>query len=399
MSKLRTVHPFPARMAPDLAMAGLHKLPPNSTVLDPMVGSGTVARHAAALGHHAIGFDVDPLAVLMTTVWTRQVDSAATLAMLDRVVTQARGTLLRDVVLPWIDKDEETANFTKYWFGRQQRNDLRKISFLLHSLKSENHPDTIASVDVLRLALSRIIITKENGASLARDVSHSRPHKVTEESDYDVFCGFERAAKQIIGTIAQSNINSTARINLGDARSLDSIQTASIDSVLTSPPYLNAIDYMRGHKMSLVWLGHKISELRSIRSDAIGSEKAGTKEDNVINAISQSMGEVEKLPNKQKKMVLRYAGDLSKMMTEIHRVLKINSTATLVVGNCTTRGIFINNAAGVAKAAIIAGLKLNNQTERDLPPGNRYLPTPTDVTKPLGNRMRTETVMEFIKPR
>ena len=40
--------------------------------------------------------------------------------------------------------------------------------------------------DCLWLALSRIIVTKHVGATLAWDVSHSRPHKVRTENDFDV---------------------------------------------------------------------------------------------------------------------------------------------------------------------------------------------------------------------
>jgi len=46
-----------------------------------------------------------------------------------------------------------------------------------------------------------------------------------------------------------------------------------IDVVITSPPYLNAIDYLRGHKLSLAWLGYKISDIIPIRSNNIGAER------------------------------------------------------------------------------------------------------------------------------
>jgi DNA modification methylase len=68
---IRTIHPFPARMAPELALETLNDLAANSVVLDPMSGSGTVIRQAAEMGHRPIGFDMDPLAVLMSQVWTK----------------------------------------------------------------------------------------------------------------------------------------------------------------------------------------------------------------------------------------------------------------------------------------------------------------------------------------
>jgi hypothetical protein len=35
-----------------------------------------------------------------------------------------------------------------------------------------------------------------------------------------------------------------------------------VDLIFTSPPHLNAIDYLRCSKFSLVWMGHSIAALR-----------------------------------------------------------------------------------------------------------------------------------------
>jgi ribosomal protein L11 methylase PrmA len=61
------VHPFPARMAPEIALGKIDLLTrPGATVLDPMCGSGTVVRLAAEQGRVGIGVDLDPLAVIIT---------------------------------------------------------------------------------------------------------------------------------------------------------------------------------------------------------------------------------------------------------------------------------------------------------------------------------------------
>src|ERR1700730_15819441 len=65
------IHPFPARMAPGIALDALGDRATALRVLDPMAGSGTVLAVARARGHHAIGVDVDPLAVLLARVWAR----------------------------------------------------------------------------------------------------------------------------------------------------------------------------------------------------------------------------------------------------------------------------------------------------------------------------------------
>src|SRR5262245_5226228 len=65
------IHPFPARMAPGIALEALGDGKEQLRVLDPMVGSGTVLAVARANGHRAFGVDLDPLAVLLAGVWTR----------------------------------------------------------------------------------------------------------------------------------------------------------------------------------------------------------------------------------------------------------------------------------------------------------------------------------------
>src|SRR5712692_2083196 len=88
--KFRPVHPFPARMAPSIA---LDELPAASTtglrVLDPMAGSGTTLVAARSRGHEAIGFDTDPLALLISTVWSARVSSRAVGAHAQSVTEQA----------------------------------------------------------------------------------------------------------------------------------------------------------------------------------------------------------------------------------------------------------------------------------------------------------------------
>src|SRR5690349_18382696 len=61
-----SVHPFPARMAPELIERQLSRLSPGRTLLDPMMGSGTFVLDAASRGHFAIGVDTDPLARIIT---------------------------------------------------------------------------------------------------------------------------------------------------------------------------------------------------------------------------------------------------------------------------------------------------------------------------------------------
>ena len=385
-SPIKSVHPFPARMAPDLALDSLSDLERGSVVLDPMSGSGTVLRQATELGHVAIGFDLDPLAVLMSKVWNTPVD--------DLIIGELYEKLL--VIAEEADStswgaDKETSNFIDYWFAAAQIDCLGQIAHGLRTLSSEPLSDAEnAALNVLRLNLSRIIVTKAQAASLARDTSHSRPHRVTLESGYDIFAGYHRSLDALRRRLLSQPPKLGARVSLGDARNLTDIGSRTIDAVVTSPPYLNAIDYLRGHRLSLVWLGWNIRDLRAIRAASIGTERGSDGGEN--QAIIDSMIGDLVLPNAHLRMVRRYASDVKAIVAEVSRVLKPNGSATFVVGNSCLKGQFISNASGLSAAAEMYNLTTKSQSERELPASSRYLPTTGDA---LGKRMRTETVLTF----
>jgi hypothetical protein len=387
---IKSVHPFPARMAPGLALNSLSALEPQSVVLDPMSGSGTVLRQALELGHEAIGFDVDPLAVLMASVWTTPVDDKLIERLYDRLKLIAAA--IGETPLAWMDG--ETAEFVEYWYAREQRLALTRLAYGLQELCAEADSEAeSAAVAVLRLALSRIIVTKEQAASLARDTSHSRPHRVALRSEYDVFEGYRKALNALRNRLRDQPPAGNVAVRVGDARHMATVASNSVDAVLTSPPYLNAIDYLRGHRLALVWLGWSISELRAIRSDSIGSERApGSVMPPADVAIVTAMIGREEVARRHRRMVERYAGDLRCMVSEVTRVLKPSGLAIFVVGNSCLKGTFVRNADGLATAAEAAGLRETGRTERALPENSRYLPI---TGKALAKRMRTETVLSF----
>lgn len=389
-----SVHPFPARMAPELAFESLKRLS-SGTVLDPMTGSGTVARIAKSRGLCARGFDLDPLAVLISKVGTTNVDDALLSEFEERIFSAARCLKDDSVALPWMDNDKEADRFVDFWFAKPQQQDLRKVSYLLHNAGDIDMPEDVA--DVFRIALSRIIVTKKQAASLAQDTSHSRPHRVATESDYNVMDGFLKSVRTVRKRVAQIPKQGLVTIQHGDARNLSSLLPESVDAVLTSPPYLNAIDYMRGHRMSLIWLGHKYADLSQARSNSIGAERRPDLpfDKQTFQAIKESMGELEALPRRYHGIIERYVVDLHTMISEVSRVMKPSAFATFVMGNSCLKGIFIENSEALVKAAESVGLTVKNRMERDLPSGSRYLPTPK--TGALSKRMRKEVIVEFAK--
>jgi len=376
-------------MAPEIVFQELASLQPSSLVLDPMTGSGTVTRAATEIGHRAIGFDLDPLAVLMARVWLTPLDTTHLLRLATLVVEKAKQK--HHAHLPWIDNCKETSEFIAFWFEPKQRDELRRLSAVLSELSG-------SYADALKVSLSRIIVTKEKGASVARDTSHSRPHRVFFQNDYKVFDGFLKSVAQLCVRLEPEKISSTGIVNLGDARDLDHLEDALVDAVITSPPYLNAIDYLRGHRLSLVWLGLTIIELRQIRGSSVGSEAgvSGQSRGQDIDSLLENAGLLENLPSREFSMVKRYATDLHTAMKEFKRVTKVGGKLLLVVGDSCLRNVSISNAEICIAAAQRNGYELKNRVERLLPSRSRYLPPPIAYGREsLNLRMKSETVLSF----
>lgn len=394
---LRPVHPFPARMASSIAWEELRKRKAPIRVLDPMSGSGTTLATARKLGHSAIGFDTDPLAITIARSWCTDVQSVKFDKIADAVLDKAKQRYKKmplGKAYP-LGSDEETHAFIRFWFDDTNRRQLAALSREISSIK-ETKIRTL-----LWCAFSKLIITKSKGVSRALDISHSRPHRFYTIAPLKAFDGFPKAVKSIISSAPFTGEETlpAVKITQGDARHLP-LDAASVDMVVTSPPYLNAIDYMRGHKLSLVWMGHTIEHLRSIRSANIGTEisESVSTDTKLLSAFSR-MGKVNKLSKRTQGMLTHYVSDMNLIMKEISRVLVTSGKATLVVGDSTIRGIFIENSKAISYLGAQNGLKMISRRHRPLPENRRYLPPPEANTSgaKLQSRMREEVILTFKK--
>jgi hypothetical protein len=381
------VHPFPARMAPELALDKIKLLTRRgSTVLDPMCGSGTVVRLASESGRVAIGADLDPLAVIITNTachgaWASKLGERA-----EGVV--ARASRLGGQLPEWIRNDAESRDFVAYWFAPEQAEDISRLARVLAQAPRTDDP--------LRVALSRMIVTKDRGASLARDTSHSRPHRVMDTNDYDVFHEFVKSAKKVEDVIDEARRRHRPKIRRADARGLYFIPDASVDLTVTSPPYLNAIDYLRGHKLSLIWMGWTAARIRAIRSQSVGAERMLTDAAPEIRAIAEDAVEPwAGLPARQQGLALRFTHDMDRLARSIARVTKPKKHLVMVVANSQIKGVTISNATICVRVAERHGFHLVGETVRPLPARHRYLPPPKATSGMLAQRMNEEIVYTF----
>jgi DNA modification methylase len=394
VAKMRPIHPFPARMAPDAIAKWLDELPSASLVVDPMCGSGVVLRQALARGHNVKGFDIDPLAVLMSKVWTSK-ESMVRLPAFAAEIATHRGVPKSYTSMPVVNACSETREFIEYWFAEPQRRALARISISLFE-RREMLPRHI--LHGLLVSLSRTIVTKQSGASLAWDVSHSRPHRMRDSNAYDVEAGFVRAAEKLTETLRDDRMKKgSVSVVRRDCRSLG-VSARAADAIITSPPYLNAIDYLRGHKLALVWMGYTIPQLRALRAKSIGTENTGrgrsasrhAEEDAIMSAFP----ELDGLPVRQRGIVAKYANDSQLVLKEMKRVLKPKGRLVVVLADSVVRGIEVKSSEIYAKQATRVGFNLISREVREIPHDKRYLPI-NSKNKSIAGRMRSEIVQVF----
>lgn len=392
------VHPFPARMAPGIALEVLSEAQKPLRVLDPMMGSGTVIALARCKGHRAFGVDIDPLAVLISKVWSTTIDPEQVHEKAADVLSRARSIFAS---LPARNSyphgaDEETRRFISYWFDDYARKQLASLSTAIGRVRDRT------TRDVLWCGFSRLIIAKQAGASLAMDLAHSRPHKSYDRAPTKPFRTFATAMSRVVENCIHASSQSrgpSPHLYEGDARSLP-LSKQSVDLVLTSPPYLNAIDYMRCSKFTLVWMGYSIDELRRIRASSVGTEvgNGAPQDEPAIRDIMRDLKLRPQLRSGDGAVLARYIDDMRLSLSETARVLVPGGKAIYVVGENTVRGTFIRNAIVVSAVAESVGLKLFARRTRKLPANRRYLPPPLqNGSAQLNARMRREVVLGFTR--
>jgi hypothetical protein len=395
----RPIHPFPARMAPGIALDAIGEGEESMRILDPMAGSGTVLAVARSKGHRAIGVDLDPLAVLLAGVWTRTIDADEVRDKAAEVLGRSKITfrsLSVGAAYP-ASSDEETRKFIRYWFDAYARRQLAALAFAIGGVRS------LALRDALWCGFSRLIITKSAGASRAMDLSHSRPHREFARAPIKPFRRFVSAVDTVVSNCPQmggAGLGPPTIVKHGDARHLD-IEDGAIDLVLSSPPYLNAIDYMRCSKFTLVWMGHTVKELRAIRGSSVGTEVGSEQalELSWVKSLIKQLGLRPPLSRRTEAILGKYIVDMGGALSEVSRVLRRGGRAVYVVGDSTTRGTFIRNSAILVAVAEREGLSFVSRQSRCLPANRRYLPPPRggSSNQAMDGRLRREVVLELKK--
>jgi SAM-dependent methyltransferase len=146
----------------------------------------------------------------------------------------------------------------------------------------------------------------------------------------------------------------TAEIQTDDIRFLSSVETSSIDLIITSPPYSTAIDYVKMDLAQLLLL-ELVDNPRNLDEKMIGTHRKTSDADELLTQITESkpLFYVEKnrffeLPLEARKYILdlkgednfknavrcyRFLYDMWDALTQMYRVLKPGGRCIIIIGN------------------------------------------------------------------
>lgn len=421
-------HAFPAKFPPQLPRKFIcHLTTYDDIILDPMSGSGTSILEACLEGRKSIGLDIDPLAILLAKVKTTPLDKREVNCIGQLILKNAFEATINssDKLQNLLDErfDRKTKEFVDYWFAQETQ--LELIALITEIEKIENLDIRV----FFELIFSSLIITKSGGVSLAFDLAHTRPHKVKiavsptgkylfgKELETEIpenklryvmkklrsalsefKKGFNTNHKNLL---MPAQLIEIPEVSFGNAQNMP-LNNNSIDLIVTSPPYAsNAIDYMRAHKFSLVWLGKSISELSEKRKEYIGAEATQNFSfEKLPPKTTRIVEEISTLDQKKGLVLHRYYSEMTLVLNEMYRVLKPGKAAVLVVGTSILRGRDSETQNCLAEIGASLGFEVPGIGVRNLDRNRRMMPAgkKIDYDSQIQQRMHQEYVIGFLKP-
>jgi DNA modification methylase len=261
-------------------------------ILDPFCGSGTTLLSAKQKGLKAIGTDVSPLSVFVSKAKTRNYDINSIKEKIEKMKKQRAG----------FDRLKIDKRIRRLFYS-ETLNDILELKAIVDNIENENEQlfFKLALVDTT----GRVANVKKVGGSLRKEKKEKLPVK-------KLFFG--KCKKMLIDLEKTSLTNVEPEVFEGDARDYK-FEKESVGSVITSPPYLNKIEYTTVYKMELgMFFSYPKTQLRAFIADE-----------------PKSVTGLDELPL----IAQAYFEDLEKVLKNIHNALIPNGIACInLSGGC-----------------------------------------------------------------
>jgi len=353
-------HRYPGKFIPHVprwALSIQKKRKPNLTILDPFCGSGTTLVEAMKNGVNSYGIDVDPIARLVTKSKTTIINGE----YLRNVVKTVNNEVLRSKQASF----RPNLQTLSHWFTNEAINDLGMIRDVIERYRSE--PDIYNFLLVCYAAVIRRTSNADNQTQKTY-VSHTRS-KIPEDAK-PLFLSTLKEYSHRLELFANISDHGKATIlDVNDARDFANFWKQQnlplVDSIITSPPYLNSVDYVYNQMAEYFWIGDLFNlenqPLQNIhKTKYIGTEKV--KASSYQNILTTSINEIDEYTSrvfaKNKKnayVVAKYFNDMTIHFQNAYEVLSEGGSYYCVVGDSVVSGESIPAHELLIKCAEKAG--------------------------------------------
>jgi DNA modification methylase len=357
---VHSLHKFYGKLIPAIpawAIACFSK--PGDLVLDPFCGSGTTLVEAILAGRKAIGIDLDPLSILISKVKTTPICSTDLEESLSKLLYQLSND--KNVNIKYKIPIFTHADIN-YWFSWDVQEDLALI---------KGNIDKIQDPKIRQFFL--VVLS-----SIVRKVSLADPRLIKpsrnkylerEKETFNVIMTFATAARSKL--LAMSRLVNHLRNNdlyddlscevlLGDAREIPAI-VKDINLIVTNPPYMAAVDYVRANKLEGWWTG-VLNNYEALSTQTIGSEKVkGIEHDDQpfdIELVDRVVQTIYREKPRKASVVSRFFEDMKQVFSEMARVLTPSGKIVMKISDSHYQRVFIPTTDVFVELARTSGLAL-----------------------------------------
>lgn len=214
---------------------------------------------------------------------------------------------------------------------------------------------------------------------------------------FDIF--WERVRRNLRGLeeFFQTRVPSTSvQVYERDLRQEIPIETATVDIIVTSPPYGDSqttVAYGQFSRLVLQWLGYD-DTAKSIDRRALGGKIAPVQVNYESPSLAATLDTIAQACPKRAKQVKQFYDDFALCFPEITRAVKPSGYTCFVVGNRTVKGVRIPTDQILIEIASCFGWAHLTTHHRNIP--NKRMPlrnSPTNKTGELSPTMTEEHIV------
>jgi len=404
------LHKYPAKFIPHIPKWAINKYlvgKEEKTILDPFCGSGTTLVEGMLSGNNVIGIDIDPLSCLIAKVKTTVVNPSE--------LNKVSNWLVREIKKATRGEFKPECETIEHWFPKDTINKLSIIRTLIDQIPEKfGDSKSIKDIqDILFICFSSIIrrVSYADNESQKTYVSHT--HIKTPEEPFSLFFAqidlfIERIIK--LSETVKNNLKSQIICSSSVESLKTKLKEQKIDLVITSPPYIKAIDYIYNQMVELFWIGDLFGIQTQSKQNEKKKEYIGTKHFHkkdfieytpfeTIVGISELDKKIQEVFKTDKKnghkhayITFKYFNDIEAHFIEMSKCLDEGVHYIMVIGDSSVSNIFFNTSNFIIEIAERNGFKITNKWGYKIK--NRYMRFDRNGR---GGIIDIDWVLDFIK--